>query len=196
MPRQLTNRGLILDGACSLARRYGLSSISIRGVAKECVVSTGTIYTYYPSRDELVAAAVERLFGEAFYEGFCHPSPNEGYIAFCRRLYLSLTERLSQEGSNWLGQLQGLEPGAREAGRRHMADLLAHMLDGLESVLSNDPQVRRDVLAGDLDATSVCRFTLNGMFDAVRRGEPDCETMLDLIERALYEEIPRSTPTD
>ena len=67
-----------------------------------------------------------------------------------------------------------------------MEDLLSHMLEGLESVLARDPRVRREELVGDLSPEKVCRFTLNGMFDAIRRGDPTCPTMLKLLERSLY----------
>ena len=188
MPRQLASTEMILDAATALAREHGLDSISIRGVATASGMSVGTIYNYFPSRDELVAAAAERLFSDAFREGFCHASAEEGYLAYCERLYASLRERLSGDGSDWLRQLQGLEPGAREAGRRRMDELLGHMLDGLESVMAADPRVRGERLAGDLGAKAVCRLTLNAMFDAVRRDDPDCRTLLALLRRALYEE--------
>ena len=187
MSRQLTSRDDILDSSVGLAREHGLDAISIRGVATARGISTGSIYNYFPSRDELVAATAERLFEEAFYEGFCHPEPDESYLAYCKRLYASLHERLSSSGSGWLAQLQGLEPGAREAGRRRMEKLLSHMLRGLEDVLAADPQVQDGRLSDGLSVEAVCRLTLNEMFDAVRRGDANCRTLLALLERALYE---------
>ena len=187
MPRRLTSKDRILEGSGALAREYGLASLSIRGVAGACGVSTGTIYTYFPSRDELVAATAERLFADAFEGTFCHPEPRESYLSYCRRLYLSLDGRLSHSGSDWLGQLQSLDQGAREAGRRRMERLLSHMLEGLGSVLEDDPHVRRERLRGALSPDAVCRMTLNALFDAIRRGDPDCETLFALLERFLYD---------
>ena len=109
MPRQLTSREEILDSSAAVAKGHGLDAISIRGVATARGVSTGTIYNYFPSRDELVAATAERLFGEAFYEGFCHPEPDESYLAYCERLYSSLHERLSSSGSGWLRMVCRIE---------------------------------------------------------------------------------------
>lgn len=187
MPRRVTSRDRILEGSAALARERGLASLSIRGVAGACGISTGTIYAYFPSRDELVAATAERLFEGAFRESFCHPSPSEGYLAYCERLYRSLDERLSQGGSDWLGQLHSLDQGAREAGRRRMERLLAHMLAGLEDVLENDPDVRRERLVGALRPDELCRLTLDGMFDAVRRGDPDCDTLFALLAHLIYD---------
>ena len=64
MPRQLTSREEILDSSAAVAKEHGLDAISIRGVAAARGVATGTIYNYFPSRDELVAATAERLFGD------------------------------------------------------------------------------------------------------------------------------------
>lgn len=186
MPKTVTSKADILQGACGLAQEYGLSSISIRGVANACGVSSGTIYNYFPSRDELVAAVAADYFDRAFYEGFCHPEPDENYLAYCNRLYAALDERLLDTGSDWLSQFQSLEPGARQAGRRRMDDLLGHIRSGLQSVLERDGAVRPGALVGDMDAPHVCAFTQEAMFDGLRRGRHDCRTLLALLERALY----------
>ena len=68
-----------------------------------------------------------------------------------------------------------------------MEKLLSHMLSGLEDVLAADPQVQDGRLSDGLSVEAVCRLTLNEMFDAVRRGDADCRTLLALLERALYE---------
>ena len=186
MSRSPISKEKILEGAYTTARTYGLSAISIRGIAQECGVSIGTIYNYFPSRDELVAATAALLFSEAFYEGFCHPRPDENFLGYCERLYQALDDRLSITGSDWLTQFQGLNPSAREVGRKHMDELLDHVRNGLESVLSRDAGVSPDALTDDFDAEDVCRFTLDVMFDALRRGDHDCRTLLVLLERALY----------
>lgn len=97
-----------------------------------------------------------------------------------------MDDRLSAAGADWLTQLQGLEPGARKAGRKRMEELLAHIRDGLQQVLLHDPRMRMDALTGDLSAEAVCRFTLDGMLEALRRGDHDCATLLALLDRALY----------
>jgi AcrR family transcriptional regulator len=185
MPKTLTSKEEILEGAYRLAGTYGLASISIRGVAGACGVSSGTIYNYFTSRDELVAAVAAELFGKAFYEGFCHPRSDESYLRYCKRLYASLDERLSATGSDWLTQFQGLESGARQAGRRQMEQLLEHMRQGLQSVLVHDPSIDQDILVDELDPEHVSAFTLNGMFDALKRGEHECSTLLSILGRAL-----------
>lgn len=186
MPRQITSSEAILAGSCALARRYGLSSISIRGVAKECGISAASIYNYFPSRDELVARTVEKLFEDAFYEGFCNPNPREGYVAYCERLYASLADQLLTSKHNWLSQLQELDTSARAAGRTLMENRLSHVTEGLSHVLTADSRVKEDALTGELDAMTVATFTLEAMLDALRRGRRSCPTLLVLLERSLY----------
>ncbi|WP_072499639.1 TetR/AcrR family transcriptional regulator [Olsenella phocaeensis] len=185
MPRRRTSQEQILDAACGLARNHGLDAISIRGVARACQISVGSVYNYYPSRDELVAATAEALFRDAFFADFCQARSQEPYLDYCRRLFAGLDERLSPLGSNWLAQLHALGPGGREAGRERMDALLSHMLEGLAHVLESDPSVRREVLRGQLEPERICRLTLDAMFDALRR-RSDCQTLFALMERALY----------
>ncbi len=37
---------------------YGYSALTVRSIAQECNVGVGTVYNYFPSKDELVAAVV------------------------------------------------------------------------------------------------------------------------------------------
>lgn len=53
-------RDRILDSAVHLASVHGLSRLSLSDVAKHVGLSRPTVYRHFPTRDELVAAAVGR----------------------------------------------------------------------------------------------------------------------------------------
>ncbi len=44
------SREELLAHAYDTAEKYGLASLSVRGLATECDVSVGTIYNYFSSR--------------------------------------------------------------------------------------------------------------------------------------------------
>ena len=50
----VTSREQILGAAKEIAALEGVAQISIRGVAKACGVSVGSIYNYFPTKSELV----------------------------------------------------------------------------------------------------------------------------------------------
>ena len=56
MPKIIENvREMLLHEARRQAEAYGYSSVTVRSVAKECGIGTGTVYNYFPSKDMLSA---------------------------------------------------------------------------------------------------------------------------------------------
>ena len=57
MPKIIENLECRLIGAARRQlRESGYSAMTIRSVAKECAVGVGTVYNYFPSKDDLIAA--------------------------------------------------------------------------------------------------------------------------------------------
>lgn len=186
MPKQYIDKDTIVDQAYELAEREGLAFVSVRGVADACGVAVGSIYNYFPSKDDLIAALIERFFRNAFFEDFCHPTDDENFLAYCERLYASMRDVLSQFRSNWLSQIQDMGSGARTAGKKLEAERLVHIRRGLEHVLAGDPGVRADALTGELTAEALCAFVLASMIDALRAGDESDSVLFALVDRAIY----------
>ena len=51
----------ILDAATSLAAERGMSAVQIAAVAERAGIAAGTVYRYFPSKTDLVAALIEAL---------------------------------------------------------------------------------------------------------------------------------------
>src|SRR2546427_13304932 len=55
----------ILAAACEAAAEGGMAAVQIAPVAARAGIATGTVYRYFPSKTELVAALVAVLFERA-----------------------------------------------------------------------------------------------------------------------------------
>ncbi len=58
---EISTRDAILDAMDSLMARYGFRKTTVDDVAKEARISRRTIYTYFPSKEELGLASIERV---------------------------------------------------------------------------------------------------------------------------------------
>ncbi|MGE0191249.1 MAG: TetR/AcrR family transcriptional regulator [Planctomycetota bacterium] len=61
---EAAKRVAIREAARELFRRYGVKKTSMREIAEHAGVAVGTLYLYYPGKDELVLAAVEGFRAE------------------------------------------------------------------------------------------------------------------------------------
>jgi AcrR family transcriptional regulator len=59
-PAQRKRRDLILDTAVSLVEERGTDGFQVREVVERSGVALGTIYRYFPSKDHLIAEALDR----------------------------------------------------------------------------------------------------------------------------------------
>ncbi len=51
----------ILDAATALAAERGMAAVQIAAVAERAGIAAGTVYRYFPSKTDLVAALIEAL---------------------------------------------------------------------------------------------------------------------------------------
>jgi AcrR family transcriptional regulator len=67
----------IVAAACEIAAEAGMAAVQIAPVAKRAGIATGTVYRYFPSKTELVAALVAALAEREMFalERVAHPPP-------------------------------------------------------------------------------------------------------------------------
>lgn len=189
MPRtSATTRTKIVDEAYRHAREGGLAALSVRSVARDCGVSVGTLYNYFPDKAALTAAVIERFWKEvvfadgaasclAYHEG-------ERFVDFCRRVERTFSAALADFRTNWLGEMGGLDARSRQRGRATERAYFDHICTNLEKVARADAAIDGEALE-KIGAAKLARFTWTSMLDHLRRNEP-CDTLFALLERALY----------
>jgi DNA-binding transcriptional regulator YbjK len=62
-PRNQRRRDALADAAIAILGTSGIHALSHRAVDEQAEVPTGTAANYFPTRDELLAAAARRVFG-------------------------------------------------------------------------------------------------------------------------------------
>lgn len=91
-------RATIVDTAYHYACEHGLSSLSIRTIAKECSVSVGSIYNYFPDKAALVTEVILKFWTTIAFSEETRTCLNyregERLITFCKRLYSTMKHAL------------------------------------------------------------------------------------------------------
>lgn len=65
MPKKILNlKDHILENACSLMTRLGYDQFNIRELATQCGIASGTLYNYFPNKDELLTAIIQKYLDD------------------------------------------------------------------------------------------------------------------------------------
>lgn len=167
----------ILDVVAEILGERGYKSLQLRHVASRAHLSLSTIYGYYPSKDELVVAAVERWMQERVYAGLPTPEPDA-----------PLSERLTL----WYREL--LAPWERDPAMLRVF-LVASMLpggerlsrQGADAVLPSSQQMYDGYDPGLAeDVNLILANVVFGLLGQFANGQIDMTDMIAVVERAIY----------
>lgn len=182
MNHTVTSREQLLAAAKEIAYGQGLSQVNIRAVASKCGVAVGSIYNYFPTKADLIAAVIEDFWRQAAHMESCLPTSGEPFPAYVGRLYGELRRNLSAFQSGWLAQIAALGAEERQKGRaleekcfEHIKHGLLHALDAASSPL----------LASESDRTAFVDFVFCNLLLLLRRGDEDCGYFQHILERLL-----------
>lgn len=181
-------RTTIVDTAYHYACEHGLSSLSIRTIAKECSVSVGSIYNYFPDKAALVTEVILKFWTTIAFSEETRTCLNyregESLIAFCERLYSTMKHALEQFRNNWLGEVSSLDARTRQKGRQAENACFEHIYHSLEKVIVADKSINQQKLSAIGTAQLAC-FIWQSIYQAIRNND-DCSTLLKLLKFALY----------
>ena len=177
-----TSRGELISAARKLADSKGLSHVSIRDVAALCGVAVGSIYNYFPTKSELIAAVIEGFWRDAIHMERCARWEHESFPAYVERLYGELAQSLHAFQTDWLTQIAALGDAERRKSRALEARCFAHIRDGLKTAAEQtlDPA---SLSAGR--ATELADFVFRYMMALLREGMPDCRFLREALEKLL-----------
>ncbi|MEG0070916.1 MAG: TetR/AcrR family transcriptional regulator [Raoultibacter sp.] len=185
-PRQIIDKQVIQDAAYDIAESEGLNALSIRSVATACGVSVGSIYNYYPTKDDLLIDIIARFWGTAFRNDMCRPKPGENFVSYVERAFVAMKEALADFRTDWLPQISSLSLGGITAGKKRESMAFDHISNGFVRVFEADSAVLPGRLKG-IDSERLCYFVTRAMLAALRDGRQNCDVLLALLRAALYE---------
>ena len=166
----------ILDVAAEMLESAGLDGLQLREVAAAAKVSLSTVYKYFPSRDDLVVAAVEDWMAANVYHQLS-PPPDTGHLAD------DLVAFLREFFAPWAAHPTMLT-----------VFLQASLLPGGDRLPTQGFDAARLVGAGlfagydadfTVDMQTILGLLTEGLMNRFSAGQIDMDQILDIYERAV-----------
>lgn len=184
MPESITRDELLAE-ACAIASTHGIAALTIRGLAKRCGVSIGTVYRHFSSKSELSVAAIESFFRRELFDDFCLPAQGRNYLAYCRLFADRISDVMARFRSQWLGGAEALPEAERIAAKKREQQLVGHILAGLARVFEEDPDINHAALPSGVTGETMSALVFDAVVAQIHSGH-DADVLLYLLERGLY----------
>ena len=179
----VTSREEILRAAGEMVKVGKGDGVSMRGIAWECGIAVGSIYNYFPTKNDLMIAVVVEMWKEIF---FVPLSKIEG------KSFLGVVECILERMGENRGEGQGFLAehafvvGDKEKGHLVMEEYLGHMREELLAVLMGDSAVADEVWSDGFSAEDFVRFVVDFLVEDLMRGTDRAVFLRELILRVVY----------
>ena len=181
----VTSEDKILENSRKLIQQQGWAAVNIRSVAAACGVSVGSIYNYFDSKEALVGATVESVWSEIFHR------PEKGNIfQDTQTCVIWIYDRMEYGSRQYPGFFTlhslGFMQEDKPDGKQRMQQTWQHILDGLCSVLKQDPRIRPDAFTEQFTVEKFADVLFSLMLSALLRQDYDPNPVLEIVRRILY----------
>lgn len=180
----VTSREAILEVSRNLIQTQGWTAINIRTVASHCGVAVGSIYNYFGSKSDLVAATIESVWCDIF-----HFSNQETFPTFlsCVEWIYECMEKGEEKYPHFftLHSMSFLEE-EKSKGQQLMKQAWEHIKHSLYIVLLQDKTVRSNAFGEDFSEHQFVDLVFSLILSALLQHNYDNSVVLEMIKRCIY----------
>lgn len=185
MNKRLTSQEAILEACRILISQKGLAALNVRAVAQYCGVAPGALYYYFPSKDDLLIAAIKSVWDDIFklpeqcVENVSFPD----YIALC----FSNIKKGVKKYPNFF-TIHSLSVSSKNKDKAHsvMDSYLVVLKKKMQASLDKDTDIKADVFSDSFSKSAFIDFVLMNIVTMLVQKKSNCSFFLEVIKKILY----------
>ncbi len=181
----ITSKEAILETSRKLIQEKGWAAISIRSVAQACNISVGSVYNYFDSKSELIAATVESVWCDIFHI----PDGRASFQQFtdCIEWAYESMRRGNEKYPGFFSMHSMSFVGEdKSSGQELMAKSWKHIQEGFYLVLTRDEKVNTAVFDEVFTPRKFVEIIFSLIISSLLRQDYDCSGIVKMAERLLY----------
>lgn len=163
----------------------GLSSLNMRAVAEACQVALGSLYNYFPSKDDLMIATIESVWQHIFYiEKSCET--NLSFPEYINRLFDRVQQGTKEYPNFFTMHSISFASSGQSKARETMEHYFSHIKKGMIQALRADPIVRKNTFSDVFTESDFIDFVLSNILSLLLQQKKDCGILLEIVRRTIY----------
>ncbi len=181
----VTSKEAILETCRNLVSEKGLSSLNMRAVAEACEVALGSIYYYFPSKSDLLIAAIESVW-EDIFKLKSREVPQMSFIEYIDKCFEHIQLGIRKYPNFFtIHSISFLAAGQNKA-HASMERYLAQIREKMLHTLQNDNRMNKAIFSESFTEADFVDFVLSNIVCFLIQKKDNCEVLLKVIESTIY----------
>lgn len=185
--RVVTSKDAILKVCREMVSQEGLSALNMRSVAQSCQVALGSLYNYFPSKDDLVTATIESVWQDIFRMDHCCKG-NLPFPEYAAWIFDSVRRGTEQYPNFFMAHSLSFASSGKNKARETMNQYLSHIKKGMADALHDDSNVKTNAFTDVFTESDLIDFILNNLLMQLMQTKGDCAVLLEIIRRTIYKD--------
>ncbi len=181
----VTSKEAILKVCRELVSEQGLATLNMRTVAEACHVALGSLYNYFPNKDELVLSVIESVWQDIFHmEQDCHAELS--FPEYVNWIFESVRKGSLAYPNFFTAHSLSFASSGKNRAKEFMARYFVHMKIGMTQSLHGDGAVRPDAFTAEMTEADFTAFVLTNILTLLVHQKENCDVLLAVIRRTIY----------
>lgn len=176
----------IIETSIELIRREE-GGLNMRRVAAACGVAVGSLYNYFPTKEDLGLAVIKRVWETAFSTKLLSFDPKDSFTDYLSRLY-TVAYECNREYHGFFLRHRMLMSAGSEAAKKSMGRCIGEIVGAISKALSKDKAVSPKAWLGGLNPDSLAGFVFSNLMLALSSGKENCDFLILILSKILYQE--------
>ena len=181
----VTSKEAILKVCREIVSEKGIPALNMRAVAQACHVAVGSLYNYFPSKDDLILATIESVWQDIFHmERECRePLPFPRYVQW---IFESVQLGAKEYPNFFTAHSLSFASSGKSKAKDTMERYFSHIKEGMTKALRADRAVRKNAFHADFTEVDFIDFVLNNLLMLLTQQKKRCDILLEMICRTIY----------
>lgn len=186
MKKTLISKEFIISAGKEIVTESGIQALNMRDIAQRCDISVGSVYNYFPSKEDLGIAIIESIWTEIIHNSKEYHS-TLGFTENILFLFKNIQKGSKRYPSFFRVHPMTLSNMDKNKGREVMHRYFGHMKNGLIKSLDQDPNVREDVFSDKFTKAKFVDFVFSNILTLLMKEEKSCDYLVEIVKCIIYD---------
>lgn len=181
----ITSQEAILNVCRELVSANGISTLNMREVAKACNVALGSIYNYFPSKDDLILATIESVWKDIFHIN-CKCTSNMPLDKYINSIFFSVLQSAEKYPNFLTAHSLSLASSEKSKAKNVMDRYFVQIKNDMANALASDSAVTKTAFNESFKQDDFIDFIMTNLIILFMQEQNNCEILIEIIRRTIY----------